>query len=142
MDTEIRTGIGRLHDSGWGLVVAVTGGGAGLAGWLLAVPGASRTVLEVIVPYHEESLTQFLGRSSRVVLFRGHEPGDGKTGAGAGALAAAAGAGRKGLAGIACTASLRSDRPKRGPHRFHASVCHSGQTQTWSLTLTKEARSR
>ena len=61
MDAEIEAGIQRLHDSGWGLVMAVTGGGASLAGWLLAVPGASRTVLEVIVPYHEDSLTQFLG---------------------------------------------------------------------------------
>src|SRR5271166_821508 len=61
MDADIVASINRLHESGWGLVVAVTGGGAGFAGWLLAVPGASRTVLEVIVPYHEESLTQFLG---------------------------------------------------------------------------------
>jgi len=149
MDTEIRTEIGRLHDSGWGLVMAVTGGGAGLAGWLLSVPGASRTVLEVIVPYHEESLAQFLGRhpesscsvaTSQAMARRALERARWL-------LPAAAGSQtpvweRKGLAGVACTASLRSDRPKRGPHRFHASVCHSGQIQTWSLTLTKEVRSR
>ncbi len=138
MDAEIEAGIQRLHDSGWGLVMAVTGGGASLAGWLLAVPGASRTVLEVIVPYHEDSLTQFLGRrpesfcsvgSSQALARRALErarwllPG-------------------RPIAGLACTASLRSDRPKRGPHRFHASVCHSGRIETWSLTLSKEARSR
>ena len=137
MDGEIEAGIRRLHDSGWGLVMAVTGGGASLPGWLLAVPGASRTVLEVIVPYHEDSLTQFLGHrpesfcsvgTSQELARRALErarwllPG-------------------RPIAGLACTASLRSDRPKRGPHRFHASVCHAGRIETWSLTLTKEARS-
>jgi hypothetical protein len=37
---------------------------------------------------------------------------------------------------------LRSDRPKRGDHRFHLSVCTDEQTTTYSLTLTKEARDR
>jgi Cytidylyltransferase-like len=146
MDAEIGAGIARLHDSGWGLVVAVTGGGAGLAGWLLAVPGASRTVLEVIVPYHEESLTQFLGRrpesfcsvaTSQAMARRAVERARWLL-----ASDASPKVGLPPLAGVACTASLRSDRPKRGPHRFHASVCRGGQTETWSLTLTRDARSR
>jgi hypothetical protein len=44
--------------------------------------------------------------------------------------------------GLACTASLRSDRPKRGPHRFHVSACRPDRSETWSLTLTKEGRDR
>ncbi len=138
MDELIRGRIEQLHNSGWNYVLAVTGGGAGLAAWLLGVPGASRGVLEVVVPYHEEAFCQFLGRrpasfcstpTAQLLASRALEharwlrPGNW-------------------VAGVACTASLRSDRPKRGPHRFHAAVCRDGQVISWSLILTKDARSR
>jgi len=140
MDDLVRGRIEQLHDSGWSYVLAVTGGGAGLAAWLLSVPGASRGVLEVLVPYHEESLCQFLGyrpgsfcsaETTRLLAHRALER--------ARWLAAAS---QRRLAGVACTASLRSDRPKRGPHRLHLAICRPGRMDSWSLTLTKEARSR
>src|SRR5919199_177067 len=59
------------------------------------------------------------------------------TGGGAGA-----GAWLLSVAGVGCTASLRSDRPKRGDHRFHLSVETDTRTLTHSLTLAKEARDR
>lgn len=138
MDAETRELIRAIHDSGWQLVLAATGGGAGLAAWLLSVPGGSRSVLEVVVPYAEESLSLFLGQrpasfcsaeTSRAMAQRALER--------AGWL-------RPGerVLGLACTASLRSDRPKRGPHRFHVSVCQPGRSETCSLTLAKEARNR
>src|SRR5947208_4932276 len=43
-------------------VLALTGGGTSAAATLLTVPGASRVILEVVVPYDSESLTDFLGR--------------------------------------------------------------------------------
>src|SRR5690606_37365832 len=46
------------------------------------------------------------------------------------------------LWGVACTASLRTDRPKRGDHRCHIAVQTATTTQTYSLVLKKEARSR
>jgi hypothetical protein len=138
MDDEVRELIRAVHDSGWRLVLAATGGGAGLAAWLLAVPGGSRSVLEVVVPYAEESLGLFLGRqpasfcsteTSRLMARRALERARWlRTG--------------EPVLGLACTASLRSDRPKRGPHRCHLSVCQPGRAETWSLTLTKEARDR
>src|SRR5271155_693836 len=110
MDEQVRARIEQMHGSGWSYVLAVTGGGAGLAAWLLGVPGASRGVLEVQVPYHEESLVQFLGRrpesfcstaTVRLLARRAQERARGLV------------PGRR-VAGVACTASLRSDRPKRG----------------------------
>lgn len=44
------------------LVAYVTGGGIQLAPWLLATPGASRSVLELTVPYAHAALTSVLGR--------------------------------------------------------------------------------
>ena len=42
-------------------VIAVTGGGSEAPAQLLTVPGASRTVMEALVPYHPSALAEFLG---------------------------------------------------------------------------------
>ncbi len=138
MDDAVRGLIALLHQSAYRCVLAVTGGGAGAVAWLLSVPGASRTVLEASVPYAEESLCEYLGRrpesfcsvpTSRDMAIRAQQR----------ARWLAPGAP---TAGVGCTASLRSDRPKRGDHRLHVSVHTGVRTTTHSLTLVKEARDR
>jgi hypothetical protein len=138
MDPETRRFIEALHRSPVQYVLAVTGGGTGAAALLLDVPGGSRTVLEVVVPYSGAALQDFLGRSpehycsvetARAMAVRAY--------ARAGWLAP-----RTPVLGIACTASLASDRPKRGDHRFHVAVHNGLATITWSLTLAKSARAR
>lgn len=138
MDPQQQALISAFHSAGHRCVLAVTGGGAGAAAWLLSVPGASRSILEVIVPYDEGSLEDFLrdrprsfcsAETARAMARRAYEraqwlaPG-------------------QPVAGIACTASLRSDRPKHGDHRFHLAIRTNQHISTYSLTLTKEARRR
>src|SRR5918912_2982666 len=53
--------IRRLHQAPYRYTLALTGGGASAAGLLLGVPGGSRTVLEVVVPYAGEALAEYLG---------------------------------------------------------------------------------
>ncbi len=53
-----------------------------------------------------------------------------------------AGASAELLVGVACTASLASDRPKRGPHRIHVAWQTVEATVTYSLELVKNRRSR
>jgi hypothetical protein len=138
MDTAIRQLIATLHQTPCQMVLALTGGGVSAAAWLLSVPGGSRTILEVVVPYAEEALCQFLGRqpesycsvaTTRELAQRAWE------------RASYLAPGTRVL-GVACTASLRSDRPKRGDHRFHLSVADGLRCITHSLILTKEARER
>lgn len=50
-----------IHATDTRAVVAVTGGGVAALGWLLGVPGASRTVLEASVPYAAAALEQLIG---------------------------------------------------------------------------------
>ena len=94
-------------------VIVVTGGGSQAIADLLAVPGASRTVLEAIVPYSDAALSEFLGS----------EPAQAASEDTARALAERAAARARELrpegpsVGIACTAALVTDRPKRGDHR-------------------------
>lgn len=135
--------IRRLHAADGGVVLAVTGGGGSAISALLEVPGASHTVLEAAVPYAPEALTAWLGarpgqfaseRTARAMAMAAYQR----------ALRHAAGASSSGapLAGIGCTASLASDRPKRGPHRIHAALQTGELTAACSLDLTKGARSR
>jgi hypothetical protein len=46
------------------------------------------------------------------------------------------------LLGLACTATLVTDRPKQGAHRGYVGVCQQGRTEVYSLTLCKGARDR
>ena len=48
----------------------------------------------------------------------------------------------KQLIGIGCTASLVSNRPKKGEHRFHIAVQSHDSTSVFSLVLKKGARTR
>jgi hypothetical protein len=130
--------ISALHDSSFRYVLAITGGGASAVGHLLSVPGGSRTLIEASIPYGEEALTDFLGgrpesfcsaETARSMAARALDRGRW--------LAPGAD-----LAGVACTASLRSNTPKRGDHRFHIAIQTSRQVTTVSVKLVKEARER
>jgi hypothetical protein len=46
------------------------------------------------------------------------------------------------IIGIGCTASLATDRPKQGDHRFHVTACTARDTKSYSLTLEKGKRDR
>jgi len=121
------------------MVVVTTGAGSTAVSWLLGVPGASLTVLEALVPYSASSLRAFIG----------YEPDQHVSGEAARAMARAAYRRAKALApeetpvvGIACTAAIVTDRPKKGEHRGHI-AWHSGKGhKTYSLTLTKGLRDR
>lgn len=137
--------ITRMHQLGRPTVLVVTGGGTSAIAGLLAVPGASRTVLDAQVPYSSEALIAWLGR-------RPDQFCDERT-----ALSMASVAAHRaekllpnlpiaeipdGPIGISCTASLASDRPKRGDHRCFIAVQSSHLTTSYSLILEKGARSR
>ena len=128
-----------IHAAPARVVLAVTGGGTGAIGQLLQVPGASRTVLQAVVPYSAAALADWLGgppeqacsaetaRAMAMAAFLRACRWDDSPGS---------------PAGVACTASLASDRPKRGPHRVHLAVQTAAMTVARSLELTKGARTR
>lgn len=138
MDPATHALIVALHQTPCRMVLALTGGGASAAADLLAVPGGSKTILEVIIPYGEQALADFLGQvpeqfcsleTSRILARRALErarwlaPGED-------------------VVGLGSTASLASDRPKRGDHRVHLSIHRGEQCRSFSLTLNKGARDR
>ena len=124
-------------------VFYVTGGGSSFLHDLLGTPGASKTVLEARVPYAYPALAQLLGgapeqacaaptaRSLAMAAFqRALELADEDT--------------ASEPFGFAVTASLATDRQKRGTHRAyvavqtsHASACYSVE---FDRSLSREAQ--
>lgn len=119
-------------------MVVVTGGGSGALEALFTVPGASRTLLEARVPYAPNALTEWLGGDPD----RACDPETAR------AMAMAAYRRARHLDpeharfGVACTASLITDRPKRGEHRVHVALQTAEATHLWSLVLDAGARTR
>ncbi|MBL6815403.1 MAG: CinA family protein [Pseudomonadales bacterium] len=125
-----------LHDSHWRGVFHITGGGASLFSALLAVPGASRSLLDASIPYAEQALADLLGTSPEQAVSQ----------ATARALAMAAyqravGFGGANHFGLGCTASLVTDRTKRGQTRAHWAIQTVSATHEYYLELDA-ARSR
>jgi nicotinamide mononucleotide (NMN) deamidase PncC len=140
--TAVNDFVAGIHASGMRLVLGVTGGGSQAISTLLSVPGGSRSVLAAVVPYSATALAEWLrGRpdhfcsehTARLMAMAAYEQAQ--------HLAAAEG-GTVPVAGVACTASLTSDRPKHGAHRVHVAAQTAGFTAVASLELTKGARDR
>ena len=134
--------VARIHASSLRTVLAVTGGGSGAISALLSVPGGSRTVLAATVPYSSTALAEWLGarpetfcseHTARLMAVAGYQR----------AVQYAEAEKTSGLVvGVGCTASLASDRPKRGAHRIHVAVQTAAATNVYSLELVKGARTR
>jgi len=138
MDPATRRLIEAIHQAPYQCALAVAGGGTYAVALLLGVPGASRTVLEAIVPYHDQALAEYLGArpDSFCSAATGHDMAV-RACERAGSLAPAAD-----VVGLGCTASLVTDRAKRGEHRFYLAVRTRDHLTTYSLTLSKGARDR
>ena len=95
-------------------MLAVTGGGTTAISDLLAVPGASRTLLEATVPYDSQALADYIQRTpeqsasastARQLAMSAYQRARQLTGAG------------DDVVGIGCTAALTTDRSRRGTDR-------------------------
>ncbi len=136
---ELRPNIDKIHGAPQKAVVAVSGAGTQAVAWLLGVAGASRTILEALVPYGRESMISFLG-------FEPEQSASAQT-----ARDMARAAFRKAKSqlednsppvGLACAATIATDRPKRGEHRAFVSAWDQHANTLYSLRLHKGLRDR
>jgi len=121
-------------------VIVVTGGGGQALADLLATPGASKTLLEALVPYSERSLVEFLGEKPLQAVSVETAAAMART-AYQRALRLRTDP-KTPVLGLSCTATLATDRPKKGEHRVHLGLCSETDMYAYSLTLTKGARDR
>ena len=131
--------IDQIHDSSLSIVIAATGGGVASISDLLLVPGASRTVIEALVPYSFPALSRLIGyppsqavseevakQMAVACLRRAEELGEEDTP----------------LAGVACTAALVTDRQRRGDNRAHIAVATSEGLALTNIALEKGLNDR
>jgi nicotinamide mononucleotide (NMN) deamidase PncC len=147
LDTLVR----RIHAAPVGIVLAITGGGSRAVAELLERPGGSRVLVEAIVPYSAAALVDFLAttpeqfcsaRTARLMAMAAYQRALRLASAGPESADLDALQKDSAIVGIACTASLASDRPKRGDHRVHVAYQTQGTTAEYSLVLTKDRRNR
>ncbi len=140
MDQAVLQLVKAIHDRPFHAAVVLTGGAAQFAAWLFSVPGASRTILEVSIPYSARSLAEYLG--TRPQHYCSEETaGRMARRARQRALWLADGS-RELVLGIAATAALVTDRPKKGEHRCHAAVWDGTTLRAANLFLAKGSRDR
>ena len=138
MDKKIREAIEGIHSSPTMAVIAAAGGGAQALSWLLQVPGASRTILEVTIPYAGKALDEYIAFSPRQVVSE-----EVATSMARRALERASrlSCGVPAV-GIGATATIRTDREKRGEHRcFVASGSPEGR-RGYAVKFVKGLRDR
>ena len=128
-----------VHAAPTRVCAVVTGGGVLSLAWLFGEPGASRTFLDAQIPYSMRALDEYVGvdaeqhvspieadRMATTALMRGqHLAGSTES-----------------IAGVSCTATIATDRPKRGEHRCATAWARDGDRAVYSLTLEKGARDR
>ena len=136
-DTEAL--IRKIHDAPHQGVLAVAGAGSQAVAWLLGVAGASRTLLEVVVPYGRLSMIDLVGFEPEQFVSEDT------------ALSMAKAAFRRAerlregdfpVVGLACTATIATDRPKRGAHRAFIATWDRDAWTSYSLRLSKGHRDR
>jgi hypothetical protein len=136
---KLETVLTAIHQTPHQLVLEFAGAGAGALAWLHGVGGSSRTVLEATDRYAYPSLVEAIGFQPKQVTSSDV----------AQALARGAFKRARNLAGsdtpvigLGCTATIATDRAKRGDHRCQVAVCDSQGVQTYSLTMIKGRRNR
>ncbi|KAJ7954144.1 Nucleotidylyl transferase superfamily protein [Quillaja saponaria] len=138
-DAWIRAVVEAIHSSPTQAVLYISGGASQVLGWLLSVPGASNTVLEVVVPYSRMSTIQLLGKIPTQFCSQ-HTAEEMALLAYNRALKLS----RPGspVLGVGFTGSLVSERPKLGDHRFYLSTRTADRLWISTVTLSKCLRTR
>lgn len=131
--------IRRIHSAAAAGVFVVTGGGSRLISDLLAVPGASTTVLDARVPYAAAALAQFIGAAPEQAVSEATACDMAMV-----AFLSAIDLAPSGVQpfGVAVTASLRTRASKRGEHRAHVALQTASTTRHRYLNFTKSLRTR
>ena len=131
--------ITRLFGSGHKLVYEFTGAGSLALAWLHSVGGSSRLLLEASDRYSADSLGELLGHvpaksvSAETAALMAHR---------AYRRAVRLSDGTAPCLGLACTATIATDRTKRGEHACHVAVQDRHGCTDYGVVLTKGERDR
>lgn len=136
-----------IHDAPSKACLVVTGAGTSAISALFATAGASRTVIDVQIPYAMSALHEYVGQQKadqHVSVAEAKLMAD-KAYQRAYSLAAYDADKQDAntrLVGLSCTAAIATDRKRRGENRCHIAWYDGQNGATYSLVMQKDARDR
>ena len=139
MDPEIKHLIEEIHRKPEKLVMAVSGPGTQAVSWLMQVPGASKTVMEVTIPYSESAATSFVGHDPSKYVTQNHCQEMAKT---AYRRAVALREVTEPVVGLSCTGSITTNRVRKGKNQCFICVWAPNYLSNTHLVLAKNLRER
>ncbi|KAK6146846.1 hypothetical protein DH2020_020715 [Rehmannia glutinosa] len=139
MDASARAMVEAIHANPTQAVLYLSGGASQALGWLMSVPGASKSVLEAVVPYSRMSMIQLLGKVPS--KFASRQTAEDMALMAYNRALKLSQPGFPAL-GVGFSGSLASTRAKLGDHRFHVSTRTSDQLWASTVTLSKGLRNR
>lgn len=139
MEADIKQLVQTIHDAPERIVLVAAGAGTEALSNLLGVAGATRTLLEALVPYSKAAFDEFLGQPpAKYVTERTARLLAGRAFTRARWLDAATNP----VIGLACTATIVTDRPKRGEHRAYIATWQPDRLVEYGVHLNKGYRDR
>jgi hypothetical protein len=144
MEPALRVALEAVHASPMRAVVHVTGGAAQSLGWVMAVPGASRTLLDARVPYARESMVDTLGAEPKQYVSAQTARDLARTAYTRG-VRLSPGVhhdDHRHVVGVGCTCALASVPPKKGDHRCFVATYGVLGSATYELNMEKGLRDR
>ena len=144
--------IQQIHASETQFELAITGGGSSALSQLLSVPGASRSLLNGVIPYSFEALSDYLGvapaqacsdKTARLMASQALNNASRYQEQAPNLVEATAKDRFKGMVndkviGVGATAALQTDRQRRGSDRIHVAIRTTSNLTTYQLVLDKE----
>jgi hypothetical protein len=145
-DQMIRSMVLALHASPAQGAFVVTGAGSRYLSWLFGEAGSSATVLDAQIPYAEHALNDYVGQAaeqhvSEVEAIAMAEEAYWKA-LRLDALTHPESIGERQIIGVACTATIATNRLKRGEHCARMAVRTSSGTTASAVWLEKGLRDR
>ncbi|MEM9777707.1 MAG: cytidylyltransferase, partial [Chloroflexota bacterium] len=142
MQQEVKDLIQKIHEGPYKLVLATAGAGTQALSDLLSIAGASNTLIESVVPYSKESFDDFVGQSpKKYVSARATRLLAGNAFYRAHKLTAKF-PHFENLIGLACSASIATNRPKRGDHHAFVVTWQFNRIVQTHILFDKEQRTR
>jgi len=139
METDVKNLLKQVYQTDTKAVITAAGGGASAIAWIQSIPGSSRTFLKGAVPYHPDTLKASLGfepdqsvseEVALVLAEQSYKEASTLTKSDPKSI------------GIGCTATLATDRQKRGEHRCHIAIMTARNAEVHTLILAKNLRDR
>ena len=141
VDSVIVDLVKEIHSRPEKAVIVVTGAGVSALGWVFAQGGASRTVLEALVPYSINSLNEFVGAEAETHVSRDEAVRMAER-AYERALQLLQDDDDSAVIGVSCTATIATDYTKRGTHRAACALRTATRRIDYTIEFEKGARDR